>query len=110
MTEAGSERRRHERFPIRLPVTFEFAGTLHEVTCLNVSAGGMYLETADPPPLRSSLSFRVWLGDANLSATRSIALRGTVVRFAGGGIGIQFDTADDFTLELLELERFLAHH
>ena len=39
------EKRRHQRIPMDLPVTVRYKGKLIPATALNVSCGGMYLET-----------------------------------------------------------------
>ncbi|MFQ5840066.1 MAG: PilZ domain-containing protein [Candidatus Methylomirabilales bacterium] len=44
----GGQRQRHPRLPSRLPIAYDHEGGSGIGTCLNLSEGGMFIETTDP--------------------------------------------------------------
>jgi CheY-like chemotaxis protein len=103
--------RQHERFPIRLRVAYEHQGQARKEYTQNLSRGGLFLESLDPPGLGSELKITVYA----LGSDTSAVLHGKVVRVidadeAAGrkmhpGVGVEFtegsDVAADKVRELL---------
>ncbi len=81
-----------ERFPLRMSVEYEYRHRVRHESTANLSRGGVFIETDDPPAVGSELTLRV---HAPASAD-AVELRGTVVRTASaiqgrhGGVGVQF--------------------
>ena len=101
---------KHPRVPVELPV--EYAITEHVVatSCLNISRGGIYIRTPDPPPLNREIILRFAIpGDPE-----PLRLRGRVVwcnAHAGRnpfppGMGVQF--LDLGAEEASRIETFIA--
>lgn len=103
----GPNKRAHQRYDVRLPILLQREnGETTELESINVSVGGLFLEMKDPPPQNELLRFSLRLGDT--PDARTIHLHGHVVHFGALGVGIRFDTVDDFAHELLQLEAFLG--
>ena len=92
------ERRKLERFILRLPATVEAIGRSKEILRLftrDISADGAYFECADPLPkdTRVTLEIVLALKDVNNlpSAGAQIKLSGLVLRSEPSGMAVRFD-------------------
>jgi len=78
-----AKQRKHRRFVLRLPVRVAFSreGVLKKIATItrNVSVGGLLLESADPVPLRTSITLKMDLRSLS-GRTISLAAEGRVVR------------------------------
>ncbi|OGQ91055.1 MAG: hypothetical protein A2289_05155 [Deltaproteobacteria bacterium RIFOXYA12_FULL_58_15] len=68
--------RRYERFPIPLRVEYEINGEARREHTVNLSRGGMFIDSFDPPPVGSIINFDVFATGSKEKAN----LAGTVVR------------------------------
>ena len=78
-----AKQRKHRRFVLRLPVRVAFSreGVLKKIATItrNVSVGGLLLESADPVPLRTSITLKMDLRSLS-GRTISLVAEGRVVR------------------------------
>jgi uncharacterized protein (TIGR02266 family) len=82
------ELRRYERTPIDLAVEFSHKGSSERLSgrAKDLSLGGMFVETATPPPFSTEVVVHV-----TLPAQRTpLAIPGVVRWARAGGMGIQF--------------------
>jgi CheY-like chemotaxis protein len=88
--------RQYERFPIRLPVEYFFEGELRHEYTGNLSLGGVFIESSNPPGRGTTLTVRLYATANNASvdlAGRVMHSTGTVEAAALGrksGVGVQF--------------------
>src|SRR4051794_7893351 len=93
----SSSDRRQPRLPIKLEVEYRTAGAFLVSYSVNLSKGGIFIETATPLPVGSQLSLQFEVpGAGNLDVNGLVAW----VRQGSGdglpdGMGIQFDNLDD---------------
>ncbi len=86
----GPSGRRFERFPIRLAVTYH--GLQGQESVVNLSRGGAFIESKNPPALNTELDMRLSL----TGKTETVGLRGRVVHIGEasggrpGGVGVEF--------------------
>ncbi len=89
------ERRKTYRLPVRVPVFADGFGIDSSTVTVNLTAGGMYVETRESPPLHASLELSLCLpGEA-----APLELTGRVVRNGNDpkepvGVGIEFMAVD----------------
>jgi type IV pilus assembly protein PilZ len=108
------EQRCTPRVAARLPVRFKSVAALRQEVTLNVSAGGMFIQTDDPPPLRVGVVVSLELpGErAPLEVHAQVVHRITPAEVRPGGMpagaGVQFVEADDHFRETLD--RYLSSH
>ena len=101
------EKRRHERLAIDLPVILRHAGRLIPATAVNVSCGGMFIQTMHHDLLRDHTVEVIFdLGQDQ----RDVSMRGQIMRVEpsgteGSGIGIQFTNL--FSLSHKAIEQYL---
>ncbi len=83
----GTEnKRRYERYPVALVVTFEWQGAAIEARSRDISLGGMFIECATLVPYGAEITASV-----RLPALTEIAAIPCTVRWSGGaGMGLQF--------------------
>ena len=55
----SSEKRRHDRFYARLPVVLHMGRTQQRSETVDVSYGGLFVATSEPPPVRQLLTIEV---------------------------------------------------
>ena len=83
------ERRKLERFDLRLPAEIDVAGgetRIRNLFTRNICAGGAFFETSDPLPLHTQVKIDL------VAPTRvQIIVVGSVCRSEPGGMAIQFD-------------------
>lgn len=87
---AHMEKRRHHRISTNLPVTIRHKGKLFPATALNLSCGGMYLETEGRGLSENSTVEVTFDLDCE---TRDVSLCGTITRMENAPptrIGVQF--------------------
>ncbi len=112
LAEMGSgeivlERRKTYRLPVRVPVFADGFGIDSSTVTVNLTAGGMYVETRESPPLQASLELSLCLpGDE-----APLELTGRVVRNGDDpkeptGVGIEFIAVDRRAHD--RLKRFVA--
>jgi uncharacterized protein (TIGR02266 family) len=89
--------RLHGRVPVRVRVQFRSASSLLIAYSLNMSRGGMFIETAAPPEVGTTLELVV-----ETAQTGPVTLQGRVTwrrppedRSGPPGIGIEFDAMSD---------------
>ncbi len=102
MTPSGSERRKHQRLPLSIPVFVRGVDQdgkefLEFATALNISAGGILLATRRNLPKSSNLSLEIPvapLPPANVSPQSVRSLRARLVRVTHGDrchlVGLRF--------------------
>lgn len=102
------EKRRHNRLDVNLPVTIRHDGKLVPATALNLSCGGMYLET-DGETISENSTVEVTFDlDAD---NRDVSLCGVIARIERSQkprIGVQF--ANFFSAGHTALREFLRKH
>jgi Tfp pilus assembly protein PilZ len=82
-----NEKRIHPRVPVSVSVTFELAdGSEAFGTASDVSMGGMFIETADPPAFGAKVTIVCRLDETGPSNR----LAATVRWNKPGGVGVQF--------------------
>ena len=79
------EQRGSVRVPVRLRVAFESEGELKRCLLTNLSRGGVFVNTAAPPPIGTQLVLRIALAYEG----REVEVPGEVVSH---GVGRSFDT------------------
>jgi uncharacterized protein (TIGR02266 family) len=88
------EERRHAcpRIKIDFKITFQYSGTTVSADILNLSSGGIFIKTDNPPPVDATFSLRFHLpGDPE-----PLAIEGQVVwvkqesKAVPSGMGVQF--------------------
>lgn len=101
---------KHPRVPVELPVEYAITDRVVATSCLNISRGGIFVQTPDPPPLNREIVLRFTIpGDP-----MPLRLRGRVVwsnPHAGRnpfppGMGVQF--VDLGAAQAARLEAFIA--
>ncbi len=94
LADDHDERRDSIRVPIEVKVSFECHGEACESLMTNVSRGGVFIATPDPPPIGSPIKLRLTVEDSG----EEIELNGKVVAHNTGtdmvdrqrGMGIHF--------------------
>ena len=97
MSSQHSDRRRHKRYELRLPVYLDREdGTTFPATLQDISQGGMLMKTEQLPPIGSGIGveFRVL---PNLQCQAY----GRVLRHEPGGIAVQFLWVDASFLQFI---------
>jgi hypothetical protein len=111
----GSERRRHERFPLQTQVEVTHFHAVHQLRVLNMSRSGLFLEVEDfddMPELIVGAELNVRLFDESADEDEDVLVMAEVVRVEEGGglvasgIGVAFTEIGEED-ELL-LERLLV--
>ena len=101
---------KHPRVPVELPIEYAITERVVATSCLNISRGGIYIQTPDPPPLNREIILRFAIpGDLE-----PVRLRGRVVwsnAHAGRnpfppGMGVQF--LDPSPEAAARIEAFIA--
>ncbi len=82
----GSDKRRHPRVPLNMVVQFRMdRDRFMQEEAANISMGGMFVRTAQPRPMGSTLFFQFLVdGRAALEG------EGRVVHVGDGGMGLEF--------------------
>ena len=89
------ERRKFERFDLRLPAKIEGLGQkkgAHNLLTKNISAGGAFLETTKPLPENSRVSIDLVVPTGVL-----IKVTGAVLRSKSTGIAVRFNNEYQLT-------------
>lgn len=88
-------------FP-RVPCTFtlDLAADGRAINCfaMDISAGGMFVESCEPFTMGQSVSICFSLDDESLA----LKLNGRVVRLEHGGIGIKYESLTSYQLEIMK--------
>ena len=88
-------------FP-RVPcnITLDLAADSRAINCLamDISAGGMFVESCEPLALGQSVSICFSLADDHLA----LKLKGRVVRLEHEGIGIKYESLTSYQLEIMK--------
>ena len=94
------QQRKHARVPLNLlvQVRMDNFSTFMNEHAVNISAGGMYLHTDKPRPLKSMIYFQFGLTEG----TSIIEGLGRVVRVDSGGMGIEFVGLEDRSKALID--------
>lgn len=81
------EHRRHPRKPLHPDIAFQVGdGPRVEASCLDVSLGGMFIETATPAPFNAAITVFMKLPGLKQEARIAATVRWT----KPGGMGVQF--------------------
>ncbi len=84
------EQRRFPRLPVDLPVILRHRGRLIPATALNISCGGLYLDTGTADVSIDAPVEIIF----DLEGNRDLSLRGQITRVEGttdrSGLGVQF--------------------
>jgi uncharacterized protein (TIGR02266 family) len=106
--QQGPELRTFDRFPVRLKVRFRTAQEFVDEHATNLSRGGIFIRSDDPPPINSSVEVEVFLPDGGAPVSSA----GLVVHqvLPGGkieaGAGVQFVDASDVFRD--RIDRYMA--
>jgi hypothetical protein len=100
-------RRRYHRFPVEVPITWQVRGVSlnHAGQIVDLSRGGVYIQTETPPPTGTELKLTLQLG----AQIRPLELYGRVARVhrgrrrGGMGIRLRYRT----TLPMRRLRRLI---
>lgn len=98
MAEGNEEhRRRHTRFSVRLPVELGRSGARYELESENLSAGGVFLSTAEELCRPGDeVIIHITLPGRDGSGGERVALKGRVAHaIVPLGFGVCFELADD---------------
>lgn len=100
------ERRKTYRLTVRVPVFAEGFGIDSSTITVNLTAGGVYVETRESPPVETSLQLLLCLPDGG----DPLELTGRVVRNGWepkepAGVGIEFMAVDRWAYD--RLRRFV---
>jgi len=104
----GPDLRTFDRFPVRLSVRFRTAQEFVDEHATNLSRGGIFIRSDDPPPVNSSVEVEISLPDGGAPVSSA----GVVVHqvLPGGkkeaGAGVQFVDASDAFRD--RLDRYMA--
>lgn len=107
MSQVRNERRKHLRIPVRIRIQYQVADQFFTDYIQNLSLGGIFVETADPLPVHTTLKVQFSLP----SLEKPIVADGIVVHRveigkgkgrAGSGMGIRFSQLDEQNKRLLE--------
>ena len=84
--------RRHPRFiaPQEVQLSVEGRNALRPVWMRDISKGGLFIETADPPPLRSPIRVTIQTPDGGIELRAEVVHVEPAGATEKGGIGIQF--------------------
>lgn len=82
-------KRKHTRIPLRTVVDYAARGQAYRDFIHNISAGGVFIETAMPISIGEELSLTFQLPNYNIP----IKITGEVVRISPQGIGVRFQAA-----------------
>jgi uncharacterized protein (TIGR02266 family) len=99
--EGGQERRVLRRYPVKLVVRFGTLDQLRKEHATNISAGGMFIKTNEPPRMDETVQVAIDLpgGGRPIEATATVVHRVTPeearARGTDPGVGVQFVEADD---------------
>jgi len=103
----GGRHRTFQRVAVKLEVRFRTANEFVKEHALNLSRGGIFIQSDDPPPIDSAVEVEIHLPDAGLPVTgngivvhRQLAAPGKV-----SGAGVQFVDASDAFRE--RIDRFM---
>jgi uncharacterized protein (TIGR02266 family) len=97
----GQERRAMRRYPVKLVVRFGTVDQLRKEHVTNISAGGMFIKTDQPPPMDEVVQVTIDLpgGGRPVEAKATVVHRVTVeearARGCDAGVGVQFVQSDD---------------
>jgi uncharacterized protein (TIGR02266 family) len=99
--EGGQERRVLRRYPVKLVVRFGTVDQLRKEHATNISAGGMFIKTDQPPPMHEMVQVTIDLpgGGRPIEAKATVVHRVTRedarARGCDAGVGVQFVESDD---------------
>jgi uncharacterized protein (TIGR02266 family) len=99
--KGGQERRALRRYPVKLVVRFGTVDQLRKEHATNISAGGMFIKTDQPPPMDEVVQVTIDLpgGGRPVEAKATVVHRVTVeearARGCDAGVGVQFVQSDD---------------
>ena len=88
--EARDERRAHARMAVEVEVTFESAIQLYTGLSGDISRGGVFIPTYQPPPIGEEVTLEVSLPNGRVDATGVVRWRREASEHAPPGIGIEF--------------------
>ncbi len=108
----NSHERKHRRYSLKYPVHVKFGSgsRFSEVNAMsvNVSVGGMLLETASLIPEHTPVTFRMILEGGQLLRPIHLAGEGHVVRVQNTGAAPGFNIAVQCNKPVAEIDMFLA--
>ena len=86
-----TERRRHPRVAVELPLRFTFGGKTIDSRIVDLSKAGIRFHTPEPLPVMSRMQLTLGLPEGK--RTTRITIVGVVVRCVRGRRGLPFDAA-----------------
>ncbi len=98
----ASERRNHRRVPVEAQAAIGEGDSVAQVSCVDLSVGGLLLDSAAPPALGQRVAIEL-----TLDATTSVKTEAEVVRCEGTRIGLRFLRLEPSALGAL-LEKITA--
>lgn len=96
------EKRANQRIPLSAVVTYAIRGKAYEDFLLDISAGGLFIETRTVFSVGQHISLTFPLPGYQ----HYIKITGVVVRTTGQGIGVMFDESIQHLLELDDADSF----
>ena len=97
--------RRHERAPLAVEVTLESEHNFYTGITDNISEGGLFVATDDPPPIGTELHFELVLGERRFQMS-GVVLWQRTHRMASTdmpeGVGIRWRSLDPVVLQAIQ--------
>jgi uncharacterized protein (TIGR02266 family) len=100
----SKERRRDDRIDTSIDVDYSTYSSYHLRKITNVSKGGLYIRTQEPPPVGTDLEVRFKLPDQKRELNLSVKVAWTykqpeTVALNSSGMGVQFNNISDEDLK-----------
>lgn len=107
MGKRTSEKRKHERLPVRIRIQYRTSDQFFQDYIQNLSVGGIFIETKNPLSVGTKLKVQFSLPEMEemITADGVVVHRlhgGRTHNLPSGGMGIQFAELDDNCKQVLE--------
>ena len=102
--ERQGQHRAYERAPVKLGVKFRTESEFVQEHALNLSRGGIFIRTDDPPPVDSAVEVEIHLPDNSppISSSGIVVHRQLPGGAKAAGCGVQFVDASDYFRERID--------
>ncbi len=98
------QQRAYERFPVKLQVRFRTASEFVQEHAVNLSRGGIFIRSEDPPPVDTAVEVELLLPDGGPPVTSGgiVVHRQPPAAAKVAGVGVQFVDASDAFRERID--------